>query len=69
MRRKIMLVPGTILRGDSDFDYAVHFKQDVEVWVGGVLDHCSPIIGYTADMVFMDECRYLKNGVVEFRVR
>jgi len=60
---------GTVLRTDADFDHAVWFGWDVEVWQDGeILDPGGCIELITANAVKINGAYYMRRNC-EFRVR
>lgn len=42
---------GIELRDDADFDYALHYKRDVEIRLEGEVDYIGKLLRYTRDMI------------------
>ncbi|MDF2924522.1 MAG: hypothetical protein K0R57_3436 [Paenibacillaceae bacterium] len=59
-----MMRPGIALRDDADFDYALQFKQEVEVLLDGEVDYRGTLVSYSRDLLqVIGGDRYLRRLV------
>jgi hypothetical protein len=62
-----MMLTGIELKDDADFDYALHYKRQVEVKVWGEVDYRGGLIGYSRDAFQVTSGDWYIRGLVEVK--